>query len=38
MNAIIDALWRSHRVRHIDMPATPRRIWEAINTAQKSPI
>ena len=23
MNAIIDALWRSHRVRHIDMPATP---------------
>ena len=28
----------SHRVRHIDMPATPRRIWEAINTAQKSPI
>jgi carbon-monoxide dehydrogenase large subunit len=38
MNAIIDALWRSHRVRHIDMPATPRRIWEAINTAQKSSI
>jgi len=35
MNAIVDALWRSHRVRHIDMPATPRRVWEAIKTVQK---
>src|SRR6476661_8067710 len=34
MNAIVDALWRSHRVRHVDMPATPRRVWEAIKTAQ----
>jgi carbon-monoxide dehydrogenase large subunit len=38
MNAIVDALWRNHRIRHIDMPATPRRVWEAITTAQKSPI
>ena len=22
-DAIVDALWRSHRVRHVDMPATP---------------
>jgi aerobic carbon-monoxide dehydrogenase large subunit len=35
MNAIVDALWRSYRIRHVDMPATPRRIWEAIATAQK---
>jgi aerobic carbon-monoxide dehydrogenase large subunit len=35
MNAIVDALWRSHRIRHIDMPATPPRIWEAIATVQK---
>ncbi len=38
MNAVIDALWRSHRVRHVDMPATPRRVWEAIKTAKKSAI
>jgi carbon-monoxide dehydrogenase large subunit len=30
MNAVIDALWRSHRIRHIDMPATPQRVWGAI--------
>jgi len=35
MNAIIDALWRAYRIRHIDMPATPRRIWETIVAAQK---
>jgi carbon-monoxide dehydrogenase large subunit len=38
MNAIVDALWRNHRIRHIDMPATPRLVWEAITTAQKSSI
>jgi carbon-monoxide dehydrogenase large subunit len=38
MNAIVDALWRSHGVRHVDMPATPRRVWEAIKTAQKPQI
>ncbi len=31
INAIVDALYRYAGVRHIDMPATPRRIWEAIN-------
>jgi carbon-monoxide dehydrogenase large subunit len=30
INAIADALWRAHRIRHIDMPATPERIWAAI--------
>jgi aerobic carbon-monoxide dehydrogenase large subunit len=34
MNAIVDALWRSHRIRHIDMPATPHRIWQAIDAAR----
>ena len=35
INAILDALWRSHRIRHIDMPATPQRIWAAIEAARK---
>lgn len=30
INAIIDALHRKAGIRHIDMPATPRRIWEAL--------
>jgi aerobic carbon-monoxide dehydrogenase large subunit len=30
VNAIADALWRAHEIRHIDMPATPERIWAAI--------
>jgi aerobic carbon-monoxide dehydrogenase large subunit len=35
MNAVVDALWRNHRIRHIDMPATPQRIWAAIAAARK---
>jgi aerobic carbon-monoxide dehydrogenase large subunit len=31
INAIVDALHRRAGVRHIDMPATPRRVWEALN-------
>jgi carbon-monoxide dehydrogenase large subunit len=31
INAIVDALHRSVGSRHIDMPATPRRVWEALN-------
>src|SRR6516165_2958104 len=31
MNAIVDAIADRVRTRHIDMPATPRRIWEALN-------
>ncbi len=32
VNAVIDAL-KPFGVRHLDMPLTPRRIWEAINSA-----
>jgi carbon-monoxide dehydrogenase large subunit len=35
MNAVLDALWRSHRIRHLDMPATPERVWQAIQQARK---
>ena len=34
MNAVIDALWRGHGIRHIEMPATPHRIWQAIQAAR----
>src|SRR5262245_43741841 len=34
INAVVDALWRAYRIRHIDMPATPQRIWKAIATAR----
>ena len=33
INAVVDALNRKAGVRHIDMPATPRRVWEALNGA-----
>lgn len=36
MNAVIDALWRSHRIRQLDMPATPERVWRAIQAARKT--
>jgi aerobic carbon-monoxide dehydrogenase large subunit len=32
MNAIMDAL-KEHGIEHLDMPATPARIWSAIRTA-----
>jgi len=35
MNAVINAL-APLGVRHLDMPATPSRIWEAIRTARQS--
>jgi aerobic carbon-monoxide dehydrogenase large subunit len=31
INAIVDALHHRAGVRHIDMPATPRRVWEMLN-------
>jgi aerobic carbon-monoxide dehydrogenase large subunit len=31
INAIVDALHHHSGVRHIDMPATPPRVWEALN-------
>ncbi len=33
MNAIVDAL-SEYGIRHIDMPATPERVWQAIKSAQ----
>ena len=38
INAIIDALWRAYRIDHIDMPATPDRIWCAIDSAKRRSI
>ncbi|WP_394689996.1 xanthine dehydrogenase family protein molybdopterin-binding subunit [Hoeflea sp.] len=32
VNALIDALDRARGVRHIEMPATPQRVWEALNS------
>jgi carbon-monoxide dehydrogenase large subunit len=29
MNALVDAL-SEYGIRHIDMPATPERVWQAI--------
>ncbi len=36
INAVVDALWRSHRIRHIDMPATAQKVWAAIENAKKT--
>ncbi|HLA20281.1 MAG TPA: xanthine dehydrogenase family protein molybdopterin-binding subunit [Pseudolabrys sp.] len=38
MNAVIDALDRGYGIRHIDMPATPHRIWQAIEKARKTAV
>ena len=35
-NAIVDAL-AEFGVRHIEMPATPERVWRAIREAQAQP-
>jgi len=36
LNAVVDALWRAYGISHIEMPATPLRIWEAIHQAKAS--
>ncbi len=36
INAILDALWRNYRIRTIDMPATPQKVWAAITAAGKA--
>jgi carbon-monoxide dehydrogenase large subunit len=33
MNAVVDAL-SVYGITHIDMPATPQRVWEAIQAAR----
>jgi aerobic carbon-monoxide dehydrogenase large subunit len=35
MNAIVDALHRAYRIRHVDMPATPERLWAAIREGKR---
>jgi aerobic carbon-monoxide dehydrogenase large subunit len=35
MNAILDALWRTLRIAHLNMPATPERVWRAIEEARR---
>lgn len=35
MNAVVDALWREYHVDHIDMPATPQRVWSTIREHQR---
>jgi carbon-monoxide dehydrogenase large subunit len=34
MNAVVDALYRAYGIRNLDMPATPLRVWEAIQAAR----
>jgi carbon-monoxide dehydrogenase large subunit len=33
MNAVVDALHRGYGIKHLDMPATPLRVWQAIQEA-----
>ena len=35
MNAVMDALYRAYRIRHIDMPATPERVWAALREGER---
>jgi carbon-monoxide dehydrogenase large subunit len=37
MNAVVDAL-SACGVDHIDMPATPERVWRAIAAARRNPV
>jgi len=34
VNAIVDALWE-FGVRHVEMPATPQRVWQAIQAGRR---
>jgi carbon-monoxide dehydrogenase large subunit len=36
INAVADALWRNHRIRHIDMPATAPKVWAALEKSRKA--
>ena len=35
VNAIIEGLWREYKIDHVDMPATPERVWIAIREHQR---
>ena len=34
LNAVTDALYRAYGIQHIEMPATPQRVWRAIQEAR----
>ncbi|MCO5063089.1 MAG: xanthine dehydrogenase family protein molybdopterin-binding subunit [Rhizobiaceae bacterium] len=34
LNAVTDALYRAYGIRHIEMPTTPLRVWETIQTVK----
>ncbi|WP_367715331.1 xanthine dehydrogenase family protein molybdopterin-binding subunit [Nitratireductor sp. GISD-1A_MAKvit] len=36
LNAVTDALYRAYGITHIEMPATPKRVWSAINEARNA--
>jgi aerobic carbon-monoxide dehydrogenase large subunit len=36
VNAVVDALWRAYRIRHIDMPVTPERVWAALQEGRRA--
>lgn len=36
LNAVTDALYRAYGIGHIEMPATPARIWSAIQAAERN--
>ena len=36
LNAVTDALYRAYGIHHIEMPATPTRIWNAIQEAKSA--
>jgi carbon-monoxide dehydrogenase large subunit len=35
MNAVVDALHRGYGIKHIDMPATPLKVWQTIQNAKR---
>jgi aerobic carbon-monoxide dehydrogenase large subunit len=35
INAVVDALWRACRIRHIDMPATAERVWQTLEEGRR---
>ena len=37
VNAVIDALYQTHGVDHIDMPCTPARVWAAMQGRPEPP-
>jgi carbon-monoxide dehydrogenase large subunit len=36
MSALTDALWRGYKIGHVEMPATPARVWAAIRDARSA--